>query len=613
MAASSEQPRKRARVKAPTAASAVAPAAAATAIGATVLGAAGRRRPCAAGTPAPARVVAAAAGGASASGSRVRGRPQAAVAATAASDAAEAAARAARVSPTAPAAAATTRAAAEVARSPGPCRAGGGGVIPGAAKSTVAAAAAPATLPRDFVGTFVTPSSLAQPPAPKAASASVGIGVASVAALATITAGGTASTLAAQGAMAAAAAATTALGTAATAPTAPATVPIVAPGAAAPAAGVSGVPFLRLSSRCVPSVPMKQLVYLSKDALTFGRLPSSDVVLDSKRVPQMISRVHGRVVRRGAPDEEIGETESWVLHDNRSLNGVTVNGAPVGAEGCALHTGDVVVFGLPTLTPPEFEFVFEAPLAAEAKRPAHSAPSMEELFGDQMRQISELQRELDAERQQKEAENQQRRLASQSVMDLVDLQADLVCSVCQDFMVHSATIECSHTFCWACVDAWLLTKRFECPVCRTSVTREPVRSRALDAIVQKYVERLSEVQREDFTSRVDAANKVLVKGRRLHDELEKSVNEALNKGKAFFHIDTAWSRRERETFQRGVKDYTGATRTTYCRLTGLTEQWVHSADDAKLNKALHNLQLQAFVDKSADEIRQRLLMFLRYG
>merc|ERR1719221_1036988 len=70
------------------------------------------------------------------------------------------------------------------------------------------------------------------------------------------------------------------------------------------------------------------------------------------------------------------------------------------------------------------------------------------------------------------------------MLDFADLQADLVCSVCQDWMVQSANIECSHSFCWACVDTWLLQKKFECPVCRHAVTREPVRSRALDAIVQ---------------------------------------------------------------------------------------------------------------------------------
>merc|ERR1719221_1947376 len=123
------------------------------------------------------------------------------------------------------------------------------------------------------------------------------------------------------------------------------------------------------------------------------------------------------------------------------------------------------------------------------------------------------------------------------MLDFADLQADLVCSVCQDWMVQSANIECSHSFCWACVDTWLLQKKFECPVCRHAVTREPVRSRALDAIVQKYVDRLADPQPHEYQSRIESAEKANKKAKRLRDDLEKSVNDALKNGKAFFHID----------------------------------------------------------------------------
>jgi hypothetical protein len=239
-----------------------------------------------------------------------------------------------------------------------------------------------------------------------------------------------------------------------------------------------------------------------------------------------------------------------------------------------------------------------------------AAALAEEAIAEHMKRIADLQKELDAERMEGE---QRRKKAARSDSDLSDLHSELVCSICQDWLVHAATIECSHTFCWACIDTWLLQKRFECPVCRTAVTREPIRGRALDTIVQKTTERLGEEQRDEFTKRVQAADAADEKGKRLHADLEKSVNEALRKGKAFFHIDSSWSRKEKETFQRGIKDYTGNTRATYCKLTGMTVQWVHSADATKLNQCLHNLQLQTFVDKPEEDIRQRLLMFLRYG
>jgi pSer/pThr/pTyr-binding forkhead associated (FHA) protein len=384
------------------------------------------------------------------------------------------------------------------------------------------------------------------------------------------------------------------------------------------AAAHQGLAFLRLSSDCSPSMSVERLVYLDKDEVTFGRMPSNHVTLDSQRVPQMISRTHGRLCRL----KEDGKPFEWILHDNKSMNGILVNGQAIGEDGRRLQQGDIITFGR-KMSPPEFEFVFEEPLQAQPL----SAPTgavqgdepqfdpvmegiMQEAFAEHQRRIAELSEELEAERACKIMESQQR-AAQRSALDLEDIQSELLCSICQDWVVHAATIECSHTFCWSCVDTWLLQKKFECPVCRHVVTREPVRSRAIDAIVQKTVDKSDE--KEDYRTRVCAAEKELKKVERLQKELEKSVNKALKKGKAFFQIDASWSRRERETFNRGVKDYTGETRETYCRLTNLTVQWVHSADDSKLNQALHNLGLADFVNSPEADIRKRLLMFLRYG
>jgi len=327
----------------------------------------------------------------------------------------------------------------------------------------------------------------------------------------------------------------------------------------------------------------------------------------------MISRVHGKLSRL----REEGKPAQWWIY-NQSMNGILVNEQPVGEEGRRVQQGDNITFGRKAF-PPEFEFVFEEPgshtLPAEAPaaEPPVADPAIAEAFAEHARRITELQQQLEIERERKIMESQQMR-ATRSALDCADLQSELVCSICQDWVVHASTIECSHTFCWACIDMWLLHKKFECPVCRQAVSREPVKSLTIDAIVHKTVKSsLDGEGNAEFLERVSTADRDLKKHQRMKTDLDKSVDEALKKGKAFFSIDAHWSKKEKETFERGIKEYTGETREVYCRLTNMTVGWVHSADDGKLNQALHNLSLQAFVSSSEPEIRKRLLMYLRYG
>jgi len=50
-----------------------------------------------------------------------------------------------------------------------------------------------------------------------------------------------------------------------------------------------------------------------------------------------------------------------------------------------------------------------------------------------------------------------------SSVDLQELQAELVCSVCQDWIVHASSLECGHSFCRECIDQWLTGKKIRMP------------------------------------------------------------------------------------------------------------------------------------------------------
>lgn len=367
------------------------------------------------------------------------------------------------------------------------------------------------------------------------------------------------------------------------------------------------------------------VIYLgSQPEVKFGRHPQlCSVVLDTPDVPQMISRVHARLVYAEG---------TWLLTDEKSVNGVLVNGAALKAPRF-LRSGDVLCFGRQLPERPVFEYLFEerpvngatatvtspsggtTPAAEPTEEPPVSAAGSEQgaVGKDLEAQLASAQEEarkrmLEAEQMREDAK---RRRTS---LELQELKDELVCSVCQDWIVHAASLECGHSFCRECIDQWLTQKQFHCPVCRNQVQREPTSSRALDIIVEKSVQGGTESGYTEFQQRVQAADQRASKRQKHLSQLQQSVKEALSKGKAFFSVESSWSRREKQVFEKGIKDYIGEAREVYCQLIGLTISWIHSASEAKLNQVLHNVGLaREYVDKPEKEIRQRLLMFLRYG
>jgi len=394
-----------------------------------------------------------------------------------------------------------------------------------------------------------------------------------------------------------------------------------------------------------------------------GRQPDMAVVMDCPEVPQMISRCHARLV-----DAE----GIWVLTDEKSLNGIHVNDTKLNAPKLLRH-GDSICFGRKLNDRPVFEYVFEekdhqiperpgkrkrepqadavavgqATAAVQNGNVSTSAARQEgkqcdavgladlaDAEGDNMLQqeMSKLMKEhmarvaqerldldarraeLDAKFKQLEAKSQQpSKEASAPAVNLKELQSELVCSICRDWIVHAASIECGHMFCRECIDQWLAHKHFLCPVCRATVRQEPTAARTLDVIVDKTIQQSSASEVQEFQSRLKKADELQAKRRTATRDLEASVKEAVRSKKKFFHVNQNWGKKEKKTFHDGVKQYISEGREAYCQLVGLTISWVYSADDSKLNQALHNLGLQEFVSKPEKDIRQRLLMFLRYG
>jgi len=115
---------------------------------------------------------------------------------------------------------------------------------------------------------------------------------------------------------------------------------------------------LRRHPRCIASGDLQPALVHLLDYMIVGRAETCDLILDSKRTPQMLSRCHA-----------ILHKEDGVFHvvDQGAVNGVLVNDETVKVRRVLLD-GDVLTFGVPTRHP-EFDYIFETrPQTAIAKQ-----------------------------------------------------------------------------------------------------------------------------------------------------------------------------------------------------------------------------------------------------
>lgn len=129
--------------------------------------------------------------------------------------------------------------------------------------------------------------------------------------------------------------------------------------------------------RCAFGGHMQPNVVHLRDYMLVGRGDTCDIVLNSRRTPQMISRCHAVIHK-----EETG----FALVDQGSLNGVLVNGEAVQSHR-PLVNGDVITFGVPS-PQPEFDYIFEdrpiglaSCVAAKAANTAALETQLHEGFG----------------------------------------------------------------------------------------------------------------------------------------------------------------------------------------------------------------------------------------
>ena len=75
---------------------------------------------------------------------------------------------------------------------------------------------------------------------------------------------------------------------------------------------------------------------------------------------------------------------------------------------------------------------------------------------------------------------------------------EFTCVICQELFVSAHTLPCSHSFCEWCIKEWMKTKkRKECPICRKTISSNPVHSLVLDNAISKMELKLSSKEKQE--------------------------------------------------------------------------------------------------------------------
>jgi len=203
------------------------------------------------------------------------------------------------------------------------------------------------------------------------------------------------------------------------------------------------------------------------------------------------------------------------------------------------------------------------------------------------------------------------------------LHKEFICPVCLDYFLQTKTLACGHSFCSPCIGKCLENK-IQCPICRDTVSKKPVRSCALDGAIRALLQQETSKSDQEAHSRYKKRQKQWKsdqrKGRRTAAKLRNVIQEAKDEGKNFLDIRHKWNAEEREIFRKGVVMYRGPARIEYCKTTGLTPEFI----DSKMYRELIEIAINVGVISedgydmetectSLSSLRSRLHMFILYG
>ncbi|XP_015591582.1 E3 ubiquitin-protein ligase rnf8 [Cephus cinctus] len=210
------------------------------------------------------------------------------------------------------------------------------------------------------------------------------------------------------------------------------------------------------------SASKTSIIHISKNEFKIGRARGNDKIITDI----LVSRKHCVFKRT-----DVGK---WTITDTSS-SCTMVNGTPIPRNmPQSIKVGDIIQFSLSK----EHRYIYTCS-AEDNQLSKIKLPELSEKL-DTTRLCNTLQKETNCPQELDVPDNKQGN-AFDKVNDI--MEAELTCSVCSELFVRAMTLNCMHTFCQRCIEAWK-KKSNECPVCRTPVT-SMIRSLVLDNFIDK--------------------------------------------------------------------------------------------------------------------------------
>ncbi|XP_071432696.1 E3 ubiquitin-protein ligase RNF8 isoform X2 [Pithys albifrons albifrons] len=101
-------------------------------------------------------------------------------------------------------------------------------------------------------------------------------------------------------------------------------------------------------------------------------------------------------------------------------------------------------------------------------------------------------KELEKTKEEKEKVRAQKEEVLNQMNDV--LENELQCTICSEHFIEAVTLNCAHSFCSYCIDAWM-KRKVECPICRQEI-KSKTRSLVLDNCIDRMVEKLGVEMKE---------------------------------------------------------------------------------------------------------------------